>query len=402
MLQVGVIQFATDASVDLELTSDIGLALETVQSMNTDSDGWTALHLGMEQYREMIAEDGSQNPNATKLLVAISDGNMMVGHYVTGSVADDDGACPETCYGYTCDYWVLNSLDCSTMENTYDCDCNGCACGEVKLYSNFQEVVEESRLIKAMNHTIVGIYVNNYAGSDSTFRGEQEMYWFSSCTTNDCMQGTSVECWELSTNDNTISTYGSGGCTDYETGGSKCLENEGYCCTETCEGISVDCDQEFKGGCQFYNSSQDCSVDCLYYFDGTFEELDALAGPLASDITKSLAGTSVTSAVTSAVSSSVSSSVASAVSSSVSSKTSSSVAAAVSSKTSSSVAAAVSSSVASSVSSAVGSTVGAKAQEIDESARCIFDPAWFSCLILILPLIMYSRTQQHRTYETAA
>ena len=334
MLQVGVIQFATDASVDLELTSDIGLALETVQSMNTDSDGWTALHLGMEQYREMIAEDGSQNPNATKLLVAISDGNMMVGHYVTGSVADDDCACPETCYGYTCDYRVLNNgLDCTTMENTYDCDCNGCACGEVKLYSNFQEVVEESRLIKAMNHTIVGIYVNNYAGSDSTFRGEQEMYWFSSCTTNDCMQGTSAECYELAHNDNVMAKYDKGGCTDYERDGSKCLENEGYCCTKTCEGINATCDQEWKGGCQMYDSSQDCSVDCLYYFDGTFEELDALAGPLASDITKSLAG----------------------------------------------------------------SIVGAKSQEIDESAKCIFDPAWFSCLILILPLIMYSRTQHHRT-----
>ena len=285
MLQVGVIRFSTEASVDLNLTNDIGFALGTVKELTNYNDGWTSLHLGMEKYQGMIADHGSQNPNATKLLVAISDGQMVNDYF------DDH------------------------------------------YYSNFQEVVAATRLIKAMNHTIVGIYVNSEAGSEATFRGEQEMYWFSSCTTNDCMQGTSAECYELAHNDNVMAKYDKGGCTDYERDGSKCLENEGYCCTKTCEGINATCDQEWKGGCQMYDSSQDCSVDCLYYFDGTFEELDALAGPLASDITKSLAG----------------------------------------------------------------SIVGAKSQEIDESAKCIFDPAWFSCLILILPLIMYSRTQHHRT-----
>ena len=37
-------------------------------------------------------------------------------------------SCYETCFGYTCEYWVDYGYSCATMEGTYACDCAGCGC----------------------------------------------------------------------------------------------------------------------------------------------------------------------------------------------------------------------------------------------------------------------------------
>jgi hypothetical protein len=41
---------------------------------------------------------------------------------------DNDNACPTTCYGYDCTYWVEEDGDsCIALENKYGCDCAGCS-----------------------------------------------------------------------------------------------------------------------------------------------------------------------------------------------------------------------------------------------------------------------------------
>ena len=37
-------------------------------------------------------------------------------------------SCYETCFGYTCEYWVDYGYSCATLEGTYACDCAGCGC----------------------------------------------------------------------------------------------------------------------------------------------------------------------------------------------------------------------------------------------------------------------------------
>jgi hypothetical protein len=38
------------------------------------------------------------------------------------------GSCPETCYGYSCNYWAQYGYGCDVLTNTYRCDCGGCSC----------------------------------------------------------------------------------------------------------------------------------------------------------------------------------------------------------------------------------------------------------------------------------
>ena len=49
-----------------------------------------------------------------------------------GEAVVDDGACPTTCYGASCDYWVQSDQDssCLYLETMSGCDCSGCACGK--------------------------------------------------------------------------------------------------------------------------------------------------------------------------------------------------------------------------------------------------------------------------------
>ena len=65
-----------------------------------------------------------------------------------------------------------------------------------------------------MNHTLLGIYVNNNAGTEAAERAEREMYWFSSCSDNKCMWGTAEDCEDVTD------------CDDYVDGGSLCDANE--------------------------------------------------------------------------------------------------------------------------------------------------------------------------------
>jgi len=38
------------------------------------------------------------------------------------------GACPKTCHGQDCNYWIQNSDNsCAVMQKTYGCDCSGCS-----------------------------------------------------------------------------------------------------------------------------------------------------------------------------------------------------------------------------------------------------------------------------------
>ena len=39
-------------------------------------------------------------------------------------------SCGDTCYSQSCDYWEENSasLECSSLESVYSCDCSGCEC----------------------------------------------------------------------------------------------------------------------------------------------------------------------------------------------------------------------------------------------------------------------------------
>ena len=37
-------------------------------------------------------------------------------------------SCYETCFGYTCEYWIYEGYSCDTLESTYACDCSGCDC----------------------------------------------------------------------------------------------------------------------------------------------------------------------------------------------------------------------------------------------------------------------------------
>ena len=34
--------------------------------------------------------------------------------------------CEDTCYSQTCDYWAYYGYTCTTLEDTYGCDCSGC------------------------------------------------------------------------------------------------------------------------------------------------------------------------------------------------------------------------------------------------------------------------------------
>ena len=40
--------------------------------------------------------------------------------------------CPASCYGRSCDYWGTYGYECSTLEDTYGCACDACACGVVE------------------------------------------------------------------------------------------------------------------------------------------------------------------------------------------------------------------------------------------------------------------------------
>jgi len=70
------------------------------------------------------------------------DGGDCCGGYTCSGGDDDDddwdyafsysyeGACPVECYGMSCDDWTVWGNTCADLENTYGCDCAGCACEE--------------------------------------------------------------------------------------------------------------------------------------------------------------------------------------------------------------------------------------------------------------------------------
>merc|ERR1740120_406525 len=40
------------------------------------------------------------------------------------------GSCPQTCSSNTCNFWVQQGYSCDALTNTYRCDCSGCSgCG---------------------------------------------------------------------------------------------------------------------------------------------------------------------------------------------------------------------------------------------------------------------------------
>ena len=42
--------------------------------------------------------------------------------------------CEDTCYSQTCDYWAYYGYTCTTLEDTYGCDCSGCCAPTTRIW----------------------------------------------------------------------------------------------------------------------------------------------------------------------------------------------------------------------------------------------------------------------------
>ena len=77
----------------------------------------------IEHEEECLDDDVAMDPIdcATAVMIFTCEGE-----YNGLNIAD---ACPVTCFGNTCDYFVNTlSVTCEVGEKNYGCDCSGCVC----------------------------------------------------------------------------------------------------------------------------------------------------------------------------------------------------------------------------------------------------------------------------------
>lgn len=70
--QVGVIRFASSASVDAPLSADVPSVLDLIEGLDTSNGGGTSIDSGLQTYQTMVSSDGQ--PGAVRLAVLLSDG----------------------------------------------------------------------------------------------------------------------------------------------------------------------------------------------------------------------------------------------------------------------------------------------------------------------------------------
>lgn len=94
----------------------------TIYNWYTSLTGWEESNgakftWGSEAYCSDLYDNGGRR-------LSHDDGTYS-GTYSGGSA----GSCPNTCYGFDCDYWIEEAGDtCAELESVYGCDCAGCDC----------------------------------------------------------------------------------------------------------------------------------------------------------------------------------------------------------------------------------------------------------------------------------
>ena len=77
-----------------------------------------------------MVEDINPEQDTTTAAAAAATTTSKQDTTVTTTLKSKD-KCPKTCTGQTCDHWVEEqSLQCTTIEEEYKCDCSGCKCGK--------------------------------------------------------------------------------------------------------------------------------------------------------------------------------------------------------------------------------------------------------------------------------
>ena len=62
--------------------------------------------------------------------IIIADGTTMSVAAIAGSISPPP-PCPESCFGFSCSYWLTKfpeTYTCENLELVHSCDCSGCAC----------------------------------------------------------------------------------------------------------------------------------------------------------------------------------------------------------------------------------------------------------------------------------
>ena len=79
-------------------------------------------------YNSLVCSwDGGDCCESTCIDGELECGTAAAYHCLNAGASDYEGDCAATCAGETCNYWTLGGYSCGALEDSFGCDCSGCA-----------------------------------------------------------------------------------------------------------------------------------------------------------------------------------------------------------------------------------------------------------------------------------